>query len=156
MSRAFALEAIEEAYKGVDKGHGGPFGAIVVKDGKIIGRGHNEVLRRKDPTLHGEVMAIRNATKKLKNRDLTGCVLYTSAEPCLMCLGACLWSNLDKVYYVNSVKMTNDIGFRDDIFDKNLTIDRTKMTESGYLKRISTTAGQKLFDYYTEKETQRY
>lgn len=154
--REYAKLAINEAYKGIKKGHGGPFGAVVVKDGKVIGSGHNMVLKKNDPTLHGEVVAIKKATKKIKDKDLSGSILYTSAEPCLMCLGACLWANIDKVIYVNTVEMTNDIGFRDDIFDKYLTIDRTKLKESKYLERYATTAGRTLFKYYQIVETQRY
>ena len=154
--REYAIMAINEAYKGIKKKHGGPFGAVIVKDGKVIGSGHNMVLKKNDPTLHGEVVAIKKATKKIKNKDLSGATLYTSAEPCLMCLGACLWANIEQVIYVNSVKMTNDIGFRDDIFDKYLTIDRTKLKKEKYLKRYSTTKGETLFKYYQIIETQRY
>ena len=92
--------AIEEAYKGIKHNHGGPFGTVIVKDDKIISRGHNHVLSKNDPTCHGEIDAIRKAAKKLKTYDLSGCVLYTTAEPCHMCLCACMWANIDKIYYV--------------------------------------------------------
>ena len=81
------------------KNHGGPFGAVVVKNGKIVGRGHNRVLYKKDPTCHGEMEAIRDACKNLETHDLTGCQLYTTAEPCPMCLGGILWSNIQEVYF---------------------------------------------------------
>lgn len=155
-NREYVKMAINEAYKGIKKKHGGPFGAVVVKDGKVIGSGHNMVLKKNDPTLHGEIVAIKKATKKIKNKDLSGATLYTSAEPCLMCLGACLWANIEQVIYVNSVEMTNNIGFRDDIFDKYLTIDRTKLKQKKYLKRYPTKMGDTLFKYYQIVETQRY
>ena len=82
----FMEAALQEAYEGIEKNHGGPFGAVVVKNGKIVGRGHNRVLYKKDPTCHGEMEAIRDACKNLETHDLTGCQLYTTAEPCPMCL----------------------------------------------------------------------
>ena len=108
--------AIEEARKGINSGHGGPFGCVIVKDGNVIGRGHNEVLSMNDPTCHGEIMAIHDACKALGTFDLTGCELYTTAEPCPMCLGAILWANIDKVYYGCSISDTDEIGFRDKVF----------------------------------------
>ena len=109
-------EAINEAYEGIENGHGGPFGCVIVKDGKIIGRGHNRVLLNHDSTCHGEMEAIRDACRNLGSHDLSGAELYTTAEPCPMCLGGILWSNIKKVYYGCNVRDTNDIGFRDDIF----------------------------------------
>ena len=81
----FMKIAVEEALNGIRAGHGGPFGCVIVKDGQIVGRGHNEVVRQKDPTCHGEMMAIHDACQKLGTFDLTGCELYTTAEPCPMC-----------------------------------------------------------------------
>ena len=112
----FMKTAIDEAREGINAGHGGPFGCVIVKDGKIIGRGHNEVVRRKDPTCHGEVMAIRNACKELGTFDLSGCDLYTTAEPCPMCAGAIMWANIAKVYYGCNIADTDSIGFRDKQF----------------------------------------
>jgi len=97
---------------------GGPFGACIVKDGKIIGRGSNHVLANNDPTAHAEVMAIRDACKNINSYDLSGCELYTSCYPCPMCLAAIIWSNIKKVYYGNTKEDAADIGFRDDfIYD---------------------------------------
>ena len=97
---------------------GGPFGACVVKDGEIIGKGSNHVLSNNDPTAHAEIMAIRNACKNMNSYDLSGCELYTSCYPCPMCLSAVIWSNIKKVYYGNSKEDAADIGFRDDyIYD---------------------------------------
>ena len=97
---------------------GGPFGAVVVKDGKIIGKGSNHVLENNDPTAHAEVMAIRDACKNINSYDLSGCVVYTTCYPCPMCLSAIIWSNIKKVYYGNTKEDAAEIGFRDDfIYD---------------------------------------
>ena len=93
---------------------GGPFGACIVKDGKIIGKGSNHVLANNDPTAHAEVMAIRDACKNINSYDLSGCVLYTSCYPCPMCLSAIIWSNIKTIYYGNTKEDAADIGFRDD------------------------------------------
>ena len=93
---------------------GGPFGAVVVKDGKIIGRGSNHVLGNNDPTAHAEVMAIRDACKNIGSYDLSGCEIYTSSYPCPMCFSAVIWSNIKKVYYGNTIEDTDKIGFRDE------------------------------------------
>lgn len=108
--------AIEEAYDGINAGDGGPFGAVIVKDGKIIGRGHNRVVSNGDPTCHGEMEAIRDACKKMGTFDLSGSTIYTTGEPCPMCLGAILWANIEKVYYGCNVIDTERIGFRDEKF----------------------------------------
>ena len=108
--------AIAEALKGIRGGEGGPFGAIIVKDGKVIGVGHNEVVKNNDPTCHGEMMAIHDACKNLGTFDLSGSTIYTTGEPCPMCLGAILWANIDKVYYGCNVVDTAQIGFRDEKF----------------------------------------
>lgn len=110
----FMREAIIESEKNLETGDGGPFGAVVVRNGKIIGRGHNEVIKNADPTCHGEIQAIRDACKHLQTYDLTGCELYTSAMPCPMCLGAIIWANIKVVYYGNTAQDTAQIGFRDD------------------------------------------
>ena len=93
---------------------GGPFGACIVKDGKIIGKGSNHVLGNNDPTAHAEVMAIRDACKNISSYDLSGCELYTSCYPCPMCLSAIIWSNIKKVYYGNTPTDAEEIGFRDE------------------------------------------
>ena len=124
----FMETAIQEAKKGILNGDGGPFGAIIVKNGKVIGKGHNKVLSKNDATCHGEMEAIRSASKKLKNFDLSGCELYTTAEPCPMCLSACLWANIEKIYYGCSTIDTEKIGFRDNKFynllGKNKKLDK--------------------------------
>lgn len=112
----FMEEALKEAYDGIRHGHGGPFGSVVVKDGEIVGRGHNRVVDKQDATCHGEMEAIRDACRKLGTYDLSGCIMYTTAEPCPMCLGGILWSNIQTVYYGCDRFETADIGFRDDDF----------------------------------------
>lgn len=108
--------AINEAKKGIRNGHGGPFGAVIVKDGVVIGKGHNQVVRNNDPTCHGEMMAIHKACKNIGTFDLSGCEIYTTGEPCPMCMAAILWANIEKVYYGCNVVDTEDIGFRDKKF----------------------------------------
>lgn len=105
--------AINEAKKGIKEGHGGPFGAVIVKDNKVVAKGHNLVLKTNDPTNHGEMMAIHKACKKLQTYDLSGCEIYTTGEPCPMCMAAILWANIDKVYYGCNITDTENIGFRD-------------------------------------------
>ena len=112
----FMEEAIKEADAGIRARDGGPFGTVIVKDGTIVGRGHNRVLLKHDPTCHGEMEAIRDACANLGTHDLSGCQLYTTAEPCPMCLGATLWANIRTVYYGCNRKDTDSIGFRDDAF----------------------------------------
>lgn len=92
---------------------GGPFGAVIVKDGKIIAKAHNQVLKKNDPTAHAEILAIRKACKKLKMHDLSDCILYTSCEPCPMCLSASIWANIKEIYYGNTKEDADKIGFRD-------------------------------------------
>lgn len=115
--------AVEEATKGVKAGSGGPFGAVIVKDGKVIAKAHNEVLGKKDPTAHAEMDAIRKASKKLKRFDLSGCELYTTCEPCPMCLAAIYWARIGRIYYGCTRDDAKDAGFDDmkfyDLFEKN-------------------------------------
>ncbi|MDE7263741.1 MAG: nucleoside deaminase [Anaeroplasmataceae bacterium] len=112
----FMQLAIREAQKGIRKGHGGPFGAVIVKNGIVIGKGHNQVVKNNDPTCHGEMMAIHQACKTIQSFDLSGCELYTTGEPCPMCLSAILWANISKVYYGCNIEDTEKIGFRDSVF----------------------------------------
>ena len=127
-------EALKEAYTGIEHGHGGPFGSVVVKDGTIVGRGHNRVIYKKDPTCHGEMEAIRDACHNLNTHDLSGCELYTTAEPCPMCLGAILWANIKTVHYGCNRMDTDAIGFRDDIFYEYLN-GKTELLEMSELSR---------------------
>lgn len=106
-------EAIALSEESVRSGKGGPFGAVIVKEGKIIAKAHNQVTLTNDPTAHAEIVAIREACRVLQTFNLKGCELYTSCEPCPMCLGAIYWARLDKVYYANTKADAAQIGFDD-------------------------------------------
>jgi tRNA(Arg) A34 adenosine deaminase TadA len=108
----FMRRAIELSKESVKKG-GGPFGAVIVKDGKIIAEASNSVTQDNDPTAHAEVNAIRQAARKINSFDLSGAEIYTSCEPCPMCLGAIYWARLDKIYFANTKDDAKSIGFDD-------------------------------------------
>ena len=110
----FMKEAIAEAVSGSSCNEGGPFGAVICQNGQIIARGHNEVIKSNDPTAHAEMVTIRRASAKLGRFDLSDCELYTSCEPCPMCLSAIYWSRIPVVYYGCNKKDAADIGFDDD------------------------------------------
>lgn len=120
-NKKFMNLAIKLSLKGASSGKGGPFGAIVVKNGQIVAQDHNRVVPTNDPTAHAEMMAIRKACKKLKTFNLSGCELYTSCEPCPMCLGAIYWSHLKTVYFANTKKDAAKIGFDDLFIYKEIT-----------------------------------
>lgn len=126
---AYMQIAIEEAKEGIRKGHGGPFGAVIVKDGEIIAKGHNTVVEHNDPTCHGEMNAIRKACKKLNTFDLSGCEIYTTGYPCPMCMCAILWANIDKVYYGCNTTDTEIIGFRDKEFEDDIPKRKIEICE---------------------------
>lgn len=113
MKTDFMSVAIKEAFSGMRKGEGGPFGAVIVKNGKIISRAHNMVLKTNDPTMHAEIGAIRKATKKLKRFDLSDCVLFTTCEPCPMCFSAIQWAKIKTLYYGCTREEADKIGFSD-------------------------------------------
>lgn len=111
----FMKRAVELSALSLDTTSGrGPFGAVIVKDGKIIAEATNEVVKNNDPTCHAEVNCIRKACQFLGTYDLSGCELYTSSEPCPMCLSAIVWANITQVYYANTAVQAGEIGFRDD------------------------------------------
>jgi guanine deaminase len=118
----FMSEAVKAALKGMGNNEGGPFGCIVVKDGKIVGRGNNKVTSTNDPTAHAEVTAIRDACKNLGSFQLNGCIVYTSCEPCPMCLGAIYWARPDKVYYGSNQEDAANIGFDDAFIYKEIPL----------------------------------
>jgi len=118
----FMKEAIRLSQLNLQDGKGGPFGCIIVKEGKIIGRGNNQVTSANDPTAHAEVVAIRNACQALGTFQLEGCDVYTSCEPCPMCLGAIYWARPAKVYYANTRQDAAAIGFDDDFIYKEIEI----------------------------------
>ncbi len=120
MDNPFMARAVQLSIENVRSGLGGPFGAVVVKDSAVIAEGTNQVSSRNDPTAHAEVLAIREACKKLGAFDLQGCELYTSCEPCPMCLGAIYWSRLSRVYFANAVADASKIGFDDSLIYREL------------------------------------
>ena len=109
----FMREAVKRARAGMERNEGGPFGAIIVRDGQVVGVGNNQVTSSNDPTAHAEVVAIRDACKKLGTFQLTDCILYTSCEPCPMCLGAIYWARPKAVYYAGTKSDAADAGFDD-------------------------------------------
>lgn len=118
----FMKEAIALSRHSIRSGKGGPFGAVVVKDGKIIGKGHNQVTSSNDPTAHAEVVAIREACRTLQHWQLEGCEIYTSCEPCPMCLGAIYWARPDRVYYANTKADAAEIDFDDHFIYEELEL----------------------------------
>ena len=146
--------AIDLSKKNLKTHHGGPFGAVVVKNGKIIGRASNSVLKNNDPTAHAEIMAIRDACKKIKSYDLSGCELYTSCYPCPMCLAAIIWSNIKVVYYGNTKKDAANIGFRDDFiyeYFKTLANNRQN-TKILKLKPLNRQESKTVFDDFAKQK----
>jgi guanine deaminase len=115
MHNPFMARAIHLSLENVRLGRGGPFAAVVVKDGKIIAEGANSVTSTNDPTAHAEVVAIREACEKLKHFELTGCEIYTSCEPCPMCLGAIYWARPERVYFANTADDASKAGFDDSL-----------------------------------------
>ena len=150
----FMKKAIELAESNLETNYGGPFGACIVKDGKIIGKGSNHVLVNNDPTAHAEVMAIRDACKNINSYDLSGCELYTSCYPCPMCLSAIIWSNIKTVYYGNTQLDAANIGFRDDFiynYISSLSNSNSK-NETLELKQMDREETIKAFEKFKNKE----
>jgi guanine deaminase len=144
----FMEAAVLEAKKGIEVRDGGPFGAVIVKDGKIIARGHNKVVSSHDPTAHAEVVVIRNASEKLGRFDLSDCELYTTCEPCPMCYSAIHWAKIKKFYYGATRKDAAAIGFDDEYLyavlsgeKKDDTLDKEAMDREKCLEA---------FDQFTE------
>ena len=130
---------------------GGPFGACIVKNGEIIGRGSNHVLENNDPTAHAEIMAIRDACKNLSSYDLSGCELYTSCYPCPMCFSAIIWANIDKIYYGNTKEDAEKIGFRDKYIYDVISKLNNEIDDSLYLECIDREETIKTLDEYINK-----
>lgn len=143
----FMKMAIKEAQKGIRNNEGGPFGSVIVKDGKVVAKGHNQVLLKHDATCHGEMQAIRKASKRLKSFSLEECEIYTTGEPCPMCLGAILWSNIKKVYYGCNIIDTEDIGFRDNKFYK-----MSQEEKDSFIKELDREECLKLYEEYKNIE----
>ncbi len=112
-AKAFMDEAARLALEGMNRGEGGPFGAVIVKGNEVVGRGWNQMFKNTDPTAHAEVQAIRDACKNMKTLELAGCVIYSSGEPCPMCMAAIYWTMMDGVYFANSKELSAAYGFDD-------------------------------------------
>lgn len=149
----FIGEAIALSEKGSQNNEGGPFGCVVVKDDKIIGRGFNQVTSTNDPTAHAEIIAIREACKTLETFQLEGCEIYTSCEPCPMCLGAIYWARAKVIYYANTRKDAAEIGFDDSmIYDEiNTDIKDRKIP----LINLGRTRAQIIFQKWVEKKDKK-
>jgi guanine deaminase len=126
MRNPFMARAIELSIENVRSGRGGPFACVIVKDGKIVAEGTNCVTSTNDPTAHAEIVAIRQATKKLGHFELTGCEIYTTCEPCPMCLGAIYWARPAKVYFANTAEDAARIGFDDSLISQEFKLPHAK------------------------------
>lgn len=144
----FMRMAIKLSEQNVTKGLGGPFGAVIVKDGKVIAKSANKVTLHNDPTAHAEVSAIRLACKKLKTFDLSRCVVYTSCEPCPMCLGAIYWSRIEAIYYGNTKKDAAAINFDDHFIYQEL--DKPMNKRQLPIKQFMREEAQKAFKLWEE------
>lgn len=128
-----AKEMAEQGYK---NNEGGPFGAVIINNrGEIIAKGNNKVIINNDPTAHAEIVAIREASKKLNTYDLSNCILYTSCEPCPMCLSAIIWANIKEVYYACTKNDADNIGFRDDIIYEYLKENKKDLINLHHIDR---------------------
>lgn len=147
-------KAIEESKVNLSNNYkkGGPFGAAIVKAGKIIASAHNTVVESKDATAHAEVNAIRKASQILNTHDLSECVLYTSAEPCPMCLSAIIWANIKEVYFANTRKDADDIGFRDDMIYEYLKGNNKDIIKIHHMKSEDALEVFKKFKHLEDKK----
>ncbi|WP_299701081.1 nucleoside deaminase [uncultured Pontibacter sp.] len=149
----FMREAIKLSVEKMEAGFGGPFGAVVVRNGEIIARGYNNVLATNDPTAHAEVDAIRKACQALGNFQLTDCELYTSCEPCPMCLGAIYWARPRKVYYANTKTDAAEAGFDDQfIYDE---LDKDAPDRFIPMVQLLREEAQEAFRRWAEKEDKK-
>jgi tRNA(Arg) A34 adenosine deaminase TadA len=123
MDQKWMDRAVAIAEEGMSRGHGGPFGCVIVKNGELIAEGHNEVILSNDPTSHAEMVAIRKACQKLNSFQLNGCDIYTSCEPCPMCLGAIYWARPERVFFAATRKDAAAIGFDDEFIYEELQIE---------------------------------
>ena len=124
--KTFMLEAIMLSRENMRSNSGGPFGAVIVKDGKVIGRGANKVTSANDPTAHAEVVAIREACRNIADFNLSGCEIYTSCEPCPMCLSAIYWARIEKIYYANTQDDAAAIDFDDAFLYKEVALPKAQ------------------------------
>lgn len=134
-------------------GKGGPFGAVIVRDGEILGAASNEVLTSNDPTAHAEILAIRRACEKLRSHDLSGCALYATGEPCPMCLSAIIWANIRTVYYASAADEAEKIGFRDGMIYRYLRDGEGLVLE---MRQVDRAEGLALYEEYRQTDHVTY
>src|SRR5438876_7058631 len=149
MKAKFMREAIRLSFKMMRRGAGGPFGAVIVKGNKVVGRGFNRVTSSNDPTAHAEIVAIRDACRRLRTFELNGCDLYTSCEPCPMCLSAIYWARLRKVFYGNTRKDAARIAFDDDLIYREVALPIRK--RQLVMKQLLRDEAQKAFTEWQRK-----
>lgn len=147
--KIFMQRAVELSRRSMESG-GGPFGAVIVRDGKIIAEGGNGVTTRCDPTAHAEVTAIRSAAIALDTFDLSGCEIYTSCEPCPMCLGAIYWARLDRMYFANDRQDAAEAGFDDSFIYEEIVLDPDDRTIKG--EQIESPEAEQVFSDWKKKE----
>lgn len=145
----FMRRAIELAQAGIERGDGGPFGCVIVKNGEIIGEGNNKVTSTNDPTAHAEIVAIRSACANLQNFQLEGCTIYTSCEPCPMCLGAIYWARPTRIFYAATHKDAAKVGFDDQFIYEEIErpIDERHIKTVNFLRA----EGLKVFENWANK-----
>lgn len=146
----FMRRAIELSRFAIENNFGGPFGAVIVLNNEIVGEGYNTVIFDNDPTAHAEVNAIRNASKKLKSFHLNDCILYTSCEPCPMCLGAIYWAQINKIYYANNRSDAASINFNDDYIYNELSLNLNE--RSIPTKQIIASEAFEVFKEWNQKQ----
>lgn len=150
-SKDCMCEAINISRQKMNENQGGPFGAVIVREGEIVGRGWNKVTSTNDPTAHAEISAIRDACSVLKTFDLSGCEIYTTCEPCPMCLGAIYWARISKIWYANTANDANVVaGFDDEDFYKEFT--KPMMKRKIPSEQIARLEAISVFEEWKEKE----
>ncbi|HSJ69155.1 MAG TPA: nucleoside deaminase [Anditalea sp.] len=149
----FMQMAIDLSRKGMEDGKGGPFGCVIVKDGIVIGKGNNSVLSQNDPTAHAEVVAIRDACKNLGHFQLDGCEVYTSCEPCPMCLGAIYWARPSKIFFANDKTDAALAGFDDEFIYQEL--DTTPAERRIPMIKMPNSEAVKVFEEWIRKENKK-
>jgi tRNA(Arg) A34 adenosine deaminase TadA len=150
MEEKWMNRAVELAEYGMETGHGGPFGCVIVKNGKVIAEGWNKVISSNDPTSHAEIVAIRKACEKLNSFQLSGCDIYASCEPCPMCLGAIYWARPNRVFFAATRKDAADIGFDDEFIYKELQVDPDSRTIP--MLHIKNQKAQRVFEKWEKKK----
>jgi tRNA(Arg) A34 adenosine deaminase TadA len=149
----FMQMAIDLSQEGMNAGKGGPFGCVIVKDGEVVGKGVNSVSSLNDPTAHAEIMAIKDACRNLGSFQLQGCDIYTSCEPCPMCLGAIYWARPERLFYANDKKDAAEAGFDDDFIYQELGVPLEKRKIP--MQQLLRNEAKKIFQEWISREDKR-